>query len=273
MTDFACIHFPRQQHRGAMQLHRLSKERWQPGHAIEKKDRENHVLFYVISGTGQYLSPQRHCVVQAGDIAAFAPGGAHGLRAHAGEPLVLYRATVVGTACSALFHKTFGAGFHVCSLKESHRVADVFRFMLAEAKAARPFHRELLEQYYLVLLTLIKQSATSHAAPTPAKELWAKAKTLMETRFHEPISVEQIAAACACSPEHLARTCRKLNLDTPYQYLTKLRMNHAANILRENSHTLYQIALQCGYSDEHAFSKAFKRYYHQSPGTWRKNLL
>lgn len=56
----------------------------------------------------------------------------------------------------------------------------------------------------------------------------------------------------------------------PMQYLTQWRVALAAHLLRGGRLSLTQIAEQIGYESEAAFSRAFKRAYGRSPGTWRR---
>jgi AraC-like DNA-binding protein len=56
------------------------------------------------------------------------------------------------------------------------------------------------------------------------------------------------------------------------QYLTLWRMQLAAQHLREGRGSVAQVAFQVGYDSEAAFSRAFKRHFSASPGTWRRLL-
>ena len=56
----------------------------------------------------------------------------------------------------------------------------------------------------------------------------------------------------------------------PLRYLTRLRMQLAANALRGSSRaSLTEIAEQVGYDSESSFGRAFKRSFGVSPGTFR----
>jgi AraC-like DNA-binding protein len=56
----------------------------------------------------------------------------------------------------------------------------------------------------------------------------------------------------------------------PMQYLTLWRMHVAAQQLREGRGNVAQIGFAVGYESEAAFSRAFKRQFGTSPGTWRR---
>jgi len=52
---------------------------------------------------------------------------------------------------------------------------------------------------------------------------------------------------------------------SPMQYVIKLRMDKALGLLMENSLSVKEISLRCGFSDEKYFSRAFKKRYGYPP--------
>lgn len=56
----------------------------------------------------------------------------------------------------------------------------------------------------------------------------------------------------------------------PMQYLAQWRMQLAARLLREGDAKLIDVALDVGYENKAAFSRAFKRATGASPGAWRR---
>lgn len=52
-------------------------------------------------------------------------------------------------------------------------------------------------------------------------------------------------------------------------YVTKVRMEEAARLLRETDEKTYRIAEATGYSDPNYFSYVFKRHYGVSPSKFR----
>jgi AraC-like DNA-binding protein len=55
------------------------------------------------------------------------------------------------------------------------------------------------------------------------------------------------------------------------QYLAQWRMQLAAARLRDTDAKVMQVALEVGYVNEAAFSRAFKRAVGESPGAWRRS--
>jgi len=58
--------------------------------------------------------------------------------------------------------------------------------------------------------------------------------------------------------------------EPPQTYLTRVRMERAARMLRERRDTLAEIASAVGYESESSFNKAFRRIYEQTPGAYRR---
>jgi AraC-like DNA-binding protein len=54
------------------------------------------------------------------------------------------------------------------------------------------------------------------------------------------------------------------------QYLSRWRMQIAARRLRDSDSKVVDIALEVGYENEPAFSRAFRREVGESPGAWRR---
>ena len=56
-------------------------------------------------------------------------------------------------------------------------------------------------------------------------------------------------------------------------YLTKVRLEHAVELLRTTEDKTYIIASQVGYTEPNYFSYVFKKQYGISPSRYRANML
>jgi AraC-like DNA-binding protein len=84
----------------------------------------------------------------------------------------------------------------------------------------------------------------------------------------EPPSLEEIGREVGCSPFHLSRTFSQETGMTIPQYLRKLRMERAAELLRSGSHNVTEAALEVGYSSLSHFSMAFCQTMGCCPGLY-----
>lgn len=97
-----------------------------------------------------------------------------------------------------------------------------------------------------------------------------RALALMHGEPQREWTVESLAAEVACSRATFARRFRELVGETPLVYLTRLRMDLAARLLRDSDTPLAAIAGRVGYASEFAFNRTFHRVRGLPPGRYRE---
>jgi AraC-like DNA-binding protein len=80
---------------------------------------------------------------------------------------------------------------------------------------------------------------------------------ILRRRLAEPPTLEEIGREVGCSPFYLSRTFSGETGMTIPQYLRKLRMERAAELLRSGKCNVTEAALEVGYSSLSHFSQAF----------------
>ncbi len=99
-----------------------------------------------------------------------------------------------------------------------------------------------------------------------------RALALMHGEPQRAWAVESLAAEVACSRATFARRFRELVGEPPLVYLTRLRMDVAARLLRESEASLAEIAGRVGYASEFAFNRTFHRVRGVPPGRYREQV-
>src|SRR3954470_11215650 len=90
-----------------------------------------------------------------------------------------------------------------------------------------------------------------------ARERVDRTKELLARDLAEPPTLEALGQEVGCSPFHLSRMfSREVGFTIP-QYLRKLRMERAAELLRSGRYNVTEAATEVGYSSLSHFSKAF----------------
>lgn len=98
--------------------------------------------------------------------------------------------------------------------------------------------------------------------------------TALETlhnKFKEDWTIESLAKTLGISRANLANRFRDVLGIPPMEYLTKLRMEKAKQLFKNENLRLEEVAQNVGYASAFSFSKAYKRIYGQSPAKeWKK---
>ena len=97
-----------------------------------------------------------------------------------------------------------------------------------------------------------------------------RALSLLHERPAEDWTIERLGERAGLSRSTLHERFMHFIGQPPMQYLAGWRMQLAAAQLRETDAKLIDVALEVGYENEAAFSRAFKRAVGLSPGAWRR---
>ena len=98
----------------------------------------------------------------------------------------------------------------------------------------------------------------------------AKVVKFIHANLEKPFTVEQLAKMADLSAFRLDQRIRKLFQIPIGQFVQKARIDSAIRKLREGNDPIASIALACGYSDQSAFTRQFRRTVGVSPAQFRK---
>jgi AraC-like DNA-binding protein len=97
-----------------------------------------------------------------------------------------------------------------------------------------------------------------------------RALAVMHARPGHAWTLEELAREAQASRTSLAKRFTDLVGQPPMQYLTRWRMQVAANLLTQSEAKVFAVATEVGYDSEAAFSRAFKKNTGMAPGGWRE---
>lgn len=94
--------------------------------------------------------------------------------------------------------------------------------------------------------------------------------SLMEKNFTYPYSVAELARNMHTSPRNFSRLFHKVTGSSPIEYLLKIRLRHAAELLISTDLSCADTAWQSGFTDSNYFSRRFSAQYGLAPREYRK---
>jgi AraC-like DNA-binding protein len=92
----------------------------------------------------------------------------------------------------------------------------------------------------------------------------------IKTHFQHTVSVEQLAKDAGMSRRSFFQQFKNVTGCSPIQYLIRLRISRAADMLRQSGLRINEIAYQCGFPDSNYFCKTFHRQTGMSPRQFRQ---
>lgn len=93
---------------------------------------------------------------------------------------------------------------------------------------------------------------------------------LMETKYHENLSIDQIAREVGLERSYFSILFKEKTTVSPYQYLTALRIYKACNLMEKEGCSITEAAIATGF-DPCNFARVFKKIIGKTPSEYYKN--
>jgi AraC-like DNA-binding protein len=156
------------------------------------------------------------------------------------------------------------------------RVLAALNAMLLESGKRADGYAVAARAQFLVLMVELARAwaARERTVTAPAagqRQAIEAAIAFMEERYGEELSLKDIAAQAYLSPHHFSETFKRACGMPPWEFLLRLRLDHAKQLLRDTSRSVTDIALSVGFADSSYFARVFKAEVGATPRAWREN--
>lgn len=256
------------------------EEQCRPGHAFGPCIRNNYIIHYVYSGTGSFCIRNQEYRLQSGQLFLIPPNYSTYYKADDGNPW-LYRwiefngslthklLSQIGLSATNPILTDFFGSSDATTCSSPSAVGPIGNALLQITESGQLPFEELMGYFWKFLSTLIGQTSGERMENT-AEGYIKQAESYIKNNLHKNISVNAAADYIGIDRSYLCRLFNAYKNTSPKQYIDSLKMNRAVQYLKLSNISVTEVALSLGYSDCHAFNKAFKKYYGCSPSTWRK---
>lgn len=132
---------------------------------------------------------------------------------------------------------------------------------------------ELLEKMLLVHRRIYKMveklPPVKLSTKTDLYKKICKAKEFIDSNFTEPLTLEKISGEACLSRYHFLRLFKQVFGETPYQYISGIRIRKAVSLLSSGDMPVTRICNEVGFDSLSSFSWLFKQKLGLSPGSFR----
>ena len=97
------------------------------------------------------------------------------------------------------------------------------------------------------------------------------AMDILQKRYTDPtLQIKELAAVCRISDAYFRRLFFEKHGVTPHEYLARMRMTYAAQLMESGQFSVEEAALLSGFSEPCHFSREFRRRMGRSPAQYKK---
>lgn len=108
-----------------------------------------------------------------------------------------------------------------------------------------------------------------HVAPLP-KWRYRRVERYIDDHLEDRIMLADMARTVGLTRMHFAAQFRMATGVKPHEFLLQRRIDRACALLRDEDHSLVEIALKVGFQSQAHFTTVFKRMVGETPFRWRR---
>lgn len=146
------------------------------------------------------------------------------------------------------------------------RLIDTIRQCQREGELKRLFIQVKVVELLMLQLEQHQQARLGDGAHLPPDQQKVReAKAILENRFANPPTINELARLVGLNEFKLKKGFRELVGCPIYSYVVKLRMEQARQWLLERDKSIGEVAHYVGYKNHAHFTAAYKQYYNSLP--------
>lgn len=258
-------------------IYQYGWEQCAPLHSFGPFVRNHYLFHYIISGQGMLDSDggegaARRYDLNAGQGFLLTPGQINMYCADKREPWKYAWIEFDGLR-AAEYLENAGLGttqpiFVPSSAEAGARVESELLYIATHEKVSS---LDLIGHLYLFFDALIRASANRREVKTSQlRDFYVQeAIHYMDQNYRRDLTVEEIADVCKLNRSYFSKIFKDFVGCAPQEFLIRLRLSKAANMMKLTNYSIGEIAANCGYPNQLHFSRAFKKRYGISPREWR----
>lgn len=250
----------------SLYLHHCGFERCAPSHSFGPAVRDHYLVHCILSGKGVYEVNGKRYALSAGQGFLIVPGVVTTYTADGEEPWYYCWAGFQGSDAPGLLRACGADGEQpVMLFRDKEKVEHCIDALCqSNAMERNPFFT--VAKLYEFLSLLYKGEKRQGTA---GETIFLAASEFMTKNYSYPLSIVDLAAHVGVDRSHLFRIFKRECGVSPQQYLLGLRLEKAAELLRDTELTVTEVMYSCGFNDLPNFSRQFHKHFGLSPSRKR----
>lgn len=251
-------------------------EQCRPRHRFGPAEREHFLIHVVLSGKGIYRRDKQEYHLKKGQAFLIRPGEEVFYRADPEDPWAYAWMGFQGyKANSVLEEMGFKDGAYVIDLDDPKQIGDEITNILKykEESYANDLGRKSVFYSFLAAMVCENEKKKEKNVEKSGDELRRmyvrRATEYIVSYYDKKIRISDIAGEIGLNRSYLTNIFKKEMNMSPQDFLITFRLQKAAQLLRNTSESVRNIAYSTGYDDSLSFAKAFKQKYSMTPSAYR----
>lgn len=236
---------------------------------------------YAYAGEGCFRLGDEEHQISDGMLFVARPGDVHEIVSSTTDPLGIWFwafTLIPGRDGGGELLKAFGSPSTPAVSTAAGQIPDILELLATEAARPRPGCQEVVTALAGTLLVGTARAVVDDTELAPewpgrpgklAEQAVRTMRRYVQDNYDRPVSVRDVVAQVHLSERHANRLFRQFTGTSIHAYLTRYRLELAAQRLVEPDLSIKEVARACGYPDVRHFTTAFRRQWGFTPGSAR----
>lgn len=236
------------------------------------KGRKDYQLLYIAAGQGHFFINGQERVVPAGNIIVYLPGQPQEYVYFKDDKTDVYWVHFTGNDVERIIdYYNIRLSENIIYIGTSPDYQWLFGQIIQEMQLCRPRFEELISLLLRNIFILISRNLIgANRADNSLENEVELAMHYFRENYRSEVNVEDYALSRGMSASNFYRVFKQISGSTPLQYILKLRLSNAQNLLENSNLTIAEIASAVGYENPLYFSRLFHKHIGVSPFEYRK---
>lgn len=231
---------------------------------IYRRDFPYCCLEFVAGGKGKVeLSGTRH-ELGRGSAFTYGPGCEHRISTDQNQPLSKYFVDFSGRTALTLLKDCGMTPGTALDAGDPERIESAFLRLIESGTNPGANQARIVALELEVLLLELAGARIDSPAQGQSYQTFLRCRDYLDHHSLTLATAEEAAAACHVDPAYLSRLFSRHAHESPYRYLLRKKMTHAADLLDRGGRIVREVAQDLGMDPFH-FSRVFKRILGVSP--------
>ena len=249
----------------------LSEVHFRSGDHIYDCIHQTNRFSLVIGGQAWFITEQEHMRLEPGVFFARLMHEENDFIITSTEPLQLLVIFAPGTRALQVYREISQRPYGIARmLKNVAEIRQLYEHIFEESRIEHqqtPKAVNCLTEFMLRKLRFEQLEST--VTYSEAQQTFIACRRYMNAHARELREVRDVAEACHIDPSYLSRIFRRFEGMPPREFLLRLKLGQASELLLSTNMSIQQIAEYLHFSDQFIFSRAFKRVLGMSPKHYR----
>ncbi len=226
----------------------------------------------IMAGEGKLHLEGSDYQLYPGSLFSYKRGHYHRISSSPNKPMIKYFMVLAHSLNTEIDSRIIRENFNFQTIRDHNEIVELFELILGNTNSGTIHANSICNLLaHTIVLKISEHSQTTSKKQVRAWDTYNRIHQHLRKNYFRIKTIEELSEELNVDPAYLSRVFRRFHNDSPYRFLIRLKMGHAASLLLSSRRLVKEIAFELGFENPFHFSRTFKSVYGVSPENFLQN--